>query len=85
MQIGKHIWQLECARLAANQLKTNTKSEMPNVDICGDGMRINLNVHYEISNSWNDAVNIYNFICSHRSDPAIMVSLTFELYDYYLS
>jgi len=85
MQIGKHIWQLECAQLAANQLKTNTKSEMPNVDIHGNSMHINLNMHYEISNSWNDAVNIYNFIRSHRSDPVITVSLTFELYDYYLS
>jgi len=51
---------------------------VPDIDI-DEGMHMNLDTRYEVPNSWKDTVNIYSFVRTHREDPAITVSLLFEL------
>ena len=47
---------------------------MPDIDI-DEGMHTNLDVCYEVPNSWKDTVNIYSFVCMHCEDPAMTVSV----------
>jgi hypothetical protein len=84
MQIGKRIQRLERARFAAERqrMKTKRRSEVrrqvPDIDI-HEAMCMNLDARYEIPISQKDPVNIYSFVHAHHGDPAIMVSLLFEL------
>ena len=78
VQIGKHIRQLERAQHAAELQRMKCRSEMPAIDI-HEGMRMDLDTCYEIPITRNKSVNIYNFLRVHHGDPAITVSLPFEL------
>jgi hypothetical protein len=69
MQIGRRIQRLERARHAHQITDVITQEDT----------RMNLDARYEVPNTRNDPVNIYNFVRAHRGDPAIMVSLPFEL------
>jgi hypothetical protein len=83
MQIGKRIQRLERARLAAEWQRKKRRTEAPlDVNIQEATTRTNLDARYEVPITCNDRVNIYNFVRAHRGDPAITVSLPFELYKY---
>lgn len=79
-QIGKRIRRLERAQLSAKlqRKKMKRRSKVPDIDI-DEGMRMNLDMRYEVPNSWKDTVDIYSFVRTHREDPAITVSLLYEL------
>ena len=78
-QIGKRIRRLERAQLSSKlqRMKMKGRSKVPDIDI-DEGMHMNLDTRYKVPNSWKDTVNIYNFVRTHREDPAITVSLLFE-------
>ena len=78
MQIGRRVQRLERARHAAQRQIRKGRFEVPDVNIQED-MRMNLDARYEVPISRNDPVNVYNFVRAQRGDPAIMVSLPFEL------
>ena len=77
MQIGKRVQRLEHAQLAADKQRIKMHSRA-NIDL-DKGMGMDLDARYDIPISRNDPVNIYNFVRTHREDPAITVSLPFEL------
>jgi hypothetical protein len=80
MQIGKRIQRLERAQLAAERQRMKTRSGSRDVNIHdSEGIRMNLDVRYEIPIARKDPVNLYNFVRAHRGDPAIDVSHPFEL------
>jgi hypothetical protein len=78
MQIKRRIQRLERARHAAQQQRRKGRFEVPDINIQED-MCMNLDARYEVPISRNDPVNIYNFVRAHGGDPAITVSLSFEL------
>jgi len=63
---------LEHAQLATEQQKMKAQSEMPGVSM-DDNLDLNLDEHYQISNSRNDLVNIYTYIYANRNDPAFTI------------
>jgi hypothetical protein len=40
-----------------------------------EAMSMNLDARYEVPTYRNDPVNVYNFVRTHREDPAIVVGL----------
>ena len=77
MQIGKRIRRLERAQHAAEYQRMKSRSEIPDVNR-HEGMHMNLDARYEIPIARNNHINIYNFLRTHRGDPAITVSLPFQ-------
>jgi hypothetical protein len=76
MQIGNRVRRLERARLAADRKRIKRLSDMPVSDEHTD---MNLETRYELPNSRNNPVNIYNFVRAHHGDPATAaVCLPFE-------
>jgi hypothetical protein len=76
------IQRLERAQLAAERQRMKSRSGSIDVDIHdsdSEGIRMNLDVRYEIPMSRKAPVNLYNFVRAHRRDPAIDVSHPFEL------
>lgn len=79
IQLGKRVRQLEHAQLAADRQRIRTQTETAGINIESDGdMGMNLDVRYEVPNSWTDPVNIYSFVRTHHGDPAITVRLPSE-------
>lgn len=79
-QIGNRVQRLERARLAAEQGKKKRGSEMPDINTHeGPGVHMNIDARYALPTSRNRPVNIYNFVRTHRGDPALTVSLRIKV------
>ena len=67
-QIGQHVRRLERAQLAADHHRLKMRSETHvNIEENADQY---LNERYHMSNSRNDPINIYSFVCKNQGDPA---------------
>jgi len=64
---------MEQAQLAMEQQDTNAQD----VD-ADDGMELNPDARYQISNTRNDAVDLYTYVRENIDDPALSVSIYFE-------
>ena len=77
MQIGKRVSCMEQAQLAMEQQGTNAQHENQEVD-ADDGMELNLDARYQISNTRNDAVDLYTYVRENIDDPVLSISIYFE-------
>ena len=70
-QIGWHVIQVECAQLAADRQTINKQSQTTSVN---DNIDQDLEKHYQISKTWKDPLNIYDYIYANPGDPAFDIS-----------
>lgn len=72
-QIGKHVWRLEKAQLAAGcrKLKEKAKHNQINDD---EGLKKDLDIRYQILHSKNDPVDICSYIQTNQGNPVFKVS-----------
>ena len=75
MQIGRHVQRLECAQLVAERQKLKSKDETLGIST-DDSIDEDLDIHYQISNTRRDPVNIYTYVRANTEDPAFSVHLS---------
>jgi len=68
-QIGRHVRRLERAQRATDQ--NNISDDLNEGNMVQD-------VHYQISKSRNDPLNIYCYVRANEGDPAFIVRCVFE-------
>ena len=77
MQIGQRVCRMERAQVAAELHEKKAQHEEHGVST-HDSIELNLDRRYQISNTQNDPVDLYTYVCENQDDLAFSVSLSFE-------